>query len=66
MRFQAEDAVEDPYAGVFHLARPTDIGGLVKAGEELDDNGHLFGLRCLSQRGIQRRGVAGAVERLLH
>ena len=43
---EADDAVEDLHAGVFHAARPADVGGFVEAGHELDDQrGFLGGAR---------------------
>ena len=63
---EAEDAVVDADAGVLELARPADVGVLVEAGHELDDDGDVLALAGLGE-GAEDGGVlAGAVERLLH
>jgi len=64
--FESDDAVKDLDTGVFHAARPADVGGLVEAGHELDDEGGFLGGRSLSECGEDGRVVAGAVEGLLH
>ncbi len=61
----AEDAVEDLHAGVFELARPADVGGLVEARHELDDDGDVLALRGLFECAEDGRVGAGAVEGLL-
>ena len=66
MRLEADDTVKDLDAGVFHAARPADVGGFVEAGHELDDQCGFLGGRGLDERGEDRRIVAGAVEGLLH
>ena len=64
--FEADDSMENLNAGVFHAARPADVGGFVETGHELDDQGGLLGGRCFNERGEDGRVVAGAVEGLLH
>ncbi len=66
MGFESDHAVEDLDAGIFHVARPADVGGLVEAGHEFDDEGGFLGGRGLSERQANGRVVAGAVEGLLH
>ena len=66
MGLESDDAVEDLHAGVFHAARPADVGGFVEAGHELDDEGGFLGGGGLNERGEDGRILAGAVERLLH
>ena len=63
---EADDAVEDLHAGVFHAARPADVGGFVEAGHELDDQRGFLGGRGFDERLEHGRVLAGAVERLLH
>ena len=63
---EAEDAVEDLHAGVFELAGPADVGGLVEAGHQLDDDGDFLGLRGVGEGAEHGRVFAGAVEGLLH
>ena len=63
---EADDAVEDLDTGVFHAARPADVGGLVEAGHELDDQRGFLGGAGLGERREDGRVVAGAVEGLLH
>ena len=64
--FEADDAVKDLDAGVFHAARPADVGGLVEAGHELDDQRGFLGGAGFGERLENGRVVAGAVEGLLH
>ena len=66
VRLEAYDAVEDLHAGIFHAARPTDVGGFVEAGHELDDEGGFLGGGGFDERGEDGRILAGAIERLLH
>ena len=47
MGLEADDAMKDLDAGVFHGARPANVGGLVEAGHQLDDEGGFFGGGCL-------------------
>ena len=63
---EADDAVEDLHAGIFHAARPADVRGLVEAGHQLDNQRGLLGGGGLDQRLEDGRIVAGAVEGLLH
>ncbi len=63
---EADDAVEDLHAGVFHAARPADVGGLVEAGHQLDDQRGFLGGGGLGERLEHGRVVAGAIEGLLH
>ena len=63
---EADDAVEDLHAGVFHAARPADVGGLVEAGHQLDDQRGFLGGGGLGERLEHGRVLAGAVEGLLH
>ena len=55
---EADDAVEDLDAGVFHAARPADVGGLVEARHELDDEGGFLGGGGLNER-LRRRASPG-------
>jgi hypothetical protein len=50
MGLEADDAVEDLHAGVFHAARPADVRGLVEAGHQLDDQRGFLGGGGLDQR----------------
>ena len=63
---EADHAVKNLHAGVFHAARPADIRGLVEAGHQLHHQRGFLGGGGLNQRGKHGRVVAGAVERLLH
>ena len=63
---QADEAVDDVAAGLLQLARPLDVGLLVEAGLDLDEDEDLLaGLGGVDQR-VDDRGVArGPVQRLL-
>ena len=63
---QADQAVDDVAAGLLQLARPLDVGLLVEAGLDLDEDEDLLaGLGGVDQR-VDDRGVAGGpVQRLL-
>lgn len=62
----ADHAVHDMCADGFELRRPVDVGFLVEAREQLDDDGHFLAVaRGFHQRVHQRRVGAGAVDRLL-
>ena len=63
---EADDAVKDLHAGVFHAARPADVRGFVEAGHQLDDQRGFLGGGGFDQRLEDGRVVAGAVEGLLH
>ena len=65
MRLEADDAVEDLYPGIFEIARPADVRGLVEAGHQLDHDGDFFALRRFGEGVKDGRVGAGAVERLL-
>ncbi len=63
---QLQKPVDDLDAGAFEIARPADIGFLVKTRLELDHCRDRFaGLGGLGERLHDRAVVAGAVERLL-
>ena len=66
MSLESHDAVEDLHAGVFHAARPANVGGFVEAGHELDDEGGFLGGGSFNERREDGRVLAGAIERLLH
>ena len=66
MRLQPEHAVDDLRPDLLQLLRPVDVGFLVEAGEQLDDDGDfLAAARRLDQRLHQHRVHAGAIDRLL-
>ena len=63
---EADDAVKDLHAGVFHAARPADVGSLVEARHQFDDERGFLGGGGFDERLEHGRILAGAVERLLH
>ena len=62
MGLQFDEAVDDVDAGVFQIARPADVGGLVETRLQLHDRGdrlaglHRF-LQRLDDRAVARRSV---------
>ncbi len=61
----AEEAVKDLYAVVLKLTCPANVGGLIEACHELDDDRCLLGVGGVFE-GAEDGGVgAGAIERLL-
>ena len=66
VRLVAHDAVHDVRAGFLQPVGQLDVGFLVEARAQLDDDRHvLAGVRRRDQRIDDRRIVAGAVQRLL-
>ena len=66
VRLQPDDAVDDVAAVLLQPARPGDVGLLVEAGLDLDQDEHLLAGLGRVDQGVDDRGVAGrAVERLL-
>ena len=63
---ETDDAVKHLYAGVFHAARPADVGRFVEAGHELDNQRGFFSGRGFNECGEYGRVLAGAIEGLLH
>ncbi len=49
MRLEADDAMKDLNARVFHAARPADIGSLVEARHEFHHERGLFGGRRINE-----------------
>jgi hypothetical protein len=59
----ADDAVDDMGADLFQLGRPADVGFLVEARHQFDDDGDFLAvLRGADQRFHQHRVGAGAVD----
>src|ERR1019366_10064520 len=50
MGLESNNAVKDLDTGVFHAARPADVGGLVEAGHEFHNERGFFGGRGLDKR----------------
>ncbi len=66
VRLELDEPIDDMHAGVFEIARPADVGGLVEARLELDHGrDRLAGLDRLLQRLHDRAVARGAVERPL-
>src|SRR5438270_5610222 len=65
MSLQSDNAVKDLNAGVFHIARPADVGGLVETGFELHHHGDFLPCSCLDERASDGRLGIGAVDGLL-
>ncbi len=66
VRLELDEAIDDVHARVFQIARPADIGRLVKAGLELDDGGHRLARLYRLLESLHDGAVArGAVERPL-
>ena len=66
MGLEAEHAVHDVRAGFLQLVRELDVGFLVEARPQLDDDRHvLAGLRRFDQRADDRRIAAGSIQCLL-
>ena len=66
VRLQPDEAVDDVAAGALQRARPLDVGALVEAGLDLDeDHDLLAGLGGVDERLDDRRVTGSAVERLL-
>ena len=63
---QPDEPVHDMAAGLLQLPRPLDVGLLVEAGLDLDDDQHLLARLRGVDEGVDDRGVAGGpVEGLL-
>ena len=63
---QTDYAISDMHPCFLHSLRQTDIGGLVKTGLQLDDNGDLFAVMRGQNKGIDYTALAGgAIERHL-
>ena len=65
VRFQSDQAVEDLHAGIFQIARPADVRGLIESRFQFDDRRHFLARGSFDQRRDDQRMLAGAVERLL-
>ncbi len=66
VRLQPDQAVDHVAAGLLQLAGPLDVGLLVEARLDLDQDQHLLaGLRRVDQRVDDRRVPGGPVQRLL-
>ena len=66
VRLEPDQAVDDVAARLLELAGPTDVGLLVEAGLDLDEDQHLLaGLGGVDERVDDRRVTGGAVQRLL-
>jgi hypothetical protein len=63
---ESDYAVKNLDAGVFHVACPADVGGLVEAGHEFDNQSGFLGGSGFDERAEDGRVLAGAVEGLLH
>ena len=62
VRLVTNHAVNHMRANLLQLGRPADIGLLVKAGHQFDDDRHLLAVLCRTQQGLHQDGIgAGAV-----
>ena len=58
--------MEDLDSGIFKIARPADVRGLIETRHQLHYDGYLFGLGRFGEGMEHGRVGTGAVERLLH
>ena len=59
MRLEPDQAVDDVGAGVLQLARPDDVGLLVEAGLDLDQDDDLLAALGRADEGLDDRRIAG-------
>ena len=65
VRLQTHQAVENLHSGIFQIARPADVRGLIEARLQLHHRRHFLARRSVHQRRDNQRMFAGAVESLL-
>ena len=61
----AAPVMEDLHAGIFQVARPADVRGLIEARFQFDDRGDFFARGRFNECGDNQGMLAGAVQRLL-